>query len=117
MPRAASVLYATAPAPRGKCDRALQSLAREANALAKSLERGTAQISRGRARRFARLTRSKGLVEHAASEFGRLDGLVNNASTFTPLPMGRIDEDQWIDLIDSNLKAPLFLSQAAKPCT
>lgn len=57
----------------------------------------------------------KGLVEHAASEFGRLDGLVNNASTFYATPVGTIDEDQWIDLIDSNLKAPLFLSQAAAP--
>lgn len=57
----------------------------------------------------------KGLIDHAASEFGRLDGLVNNASTFYPTPVGRIDEDSWIDLIDSNLKAPLFLSQAAAP--
>jgi pteridine reductase len=57
----------------------------------------------------------KGLIEHAASEFGRLDGLVNNASTFYATPMGSIDEDQWTDLIDSNLKAPLFLSQAAAP--
>lgn len=57
----------------------------------------------------------KGLIDHAASEFGRLDGLVNNASTFYSTPVGRIDEDNWIDLIDSNLKAPLFLSQAAAP--
>jgi pteridine reductase len=57
----------------------------------------------------------KGLIDRAASEFGRLDGLVNNASTFYATPVGRIDEDNWIDLIDSNLKAPLFLSQAAAP--
>jgi pteridine reductase len=57
----------------------------------------------------------KGLIDRAASEFGRLDGLVNNASAFYATPVGRIDEDNWIDLIDSNLKAPLFLSQAAAP--
>lgn len=57
----------------------------------------------------------KGLVDRAASEFGRLDGLVNNASAFYATPIGRIDEDNWLDLIDSNLKAPLFLSQAAAP--
>ncbi len=57
----------------------------------------------------------KGLVVHAASEFGRLDGLVNNASAFYPTPVGQIDEDNWTELIDSNLKAPLFLSQAAAP--
>ena len=57
----------------------------------------------------------KGLIEQAATSFGRLDGLVNNASAFYATPVGRIDEDSWIDLIDSNLKAPLFLSQAAAP--
>ena len=45
----------------------------------------------------------------------RLDILVNNASTFYPTPLGEITEQQWNDLIGSNLKAPLFLSQAAAP--
>jgi len=57
----------------------------------------------------------KGLIDHAASEFGRLDGLVNNASAFFATPVGGIDEDSWHELIDSNLKAPLFLAQAAAP--
>lgn len=57
----------------------------------------------------------KGLVVQAASAFGRLDGLVNNASAFYATPVGSIDEDSWSELIDSNLKAPLFLSQAAAP--
>ena len=57
----------------------------------------------------------KGLIDHAASEFGRLDGLVNNASAFFATPVGSIDEDSWNELIDSNLKAPLFLAQAAAP--
>ena len=55
----------------------------------------------------------KGLVDQAASAFGRLDGLVNNASAFYATPIGTIDEDSWSPLIDANLKAPLFLSQAA----
>ncbi len=46
---------------------------------------------------------------------GRLDGLVNNASTFYPTPVGKITEAEWTDLVGSNLKAPLFLSQAAAP--
>lgn len=57
----------------------------------------------------------KGLIDQAASAFGRLDGLVNNASAFFATPVGAIDEDGWSALIDSNLKAPLFLSQAAAP--
>jgi len=46
---------------------------------------------------------------------GRLDCLVNNASSFYPTPVGSITEEHWDDLIGSNLKAPLFLSQAAVP--
>jgi pteridine reductase len=52
------------------------------------------------------------LAREAVSAFGRLDILVNNASTFYPTPIGSIDENHWDDLMGSNLKAPLFLSQA-----
>jgi pteridine reductase len=44
---------------------------------------------------------------------GGLDVLVNNASTFYPTPLGEITEEHWDDLVGSNFKAPLFLSQAA----
>jgi pteridine reductase len=55
------------------------------------------------------------LAEEAARAFGRLDGLVNNASTFHPTPIGEIGIAQWEDLVGTNLRAPLFLSQAAAP--
>src|ERR1700757_2940288 len=55
------------------------------------------------------------LVETAVKEFGGLDILVNNASTFYPTPLGDITEMDWDDLIGTNLKAPLFLAQAAAP--
>ena len=55
------------------------------------------------------------LIEQVRERAGRLDVLVNNASTFYPTPLGSITEEQWHDLIDSNLKAPLFLAQAALP--
>jgi pteridine reductase len=45
----------------------------------------------------------------------RLDVLVNNASNFYPTPIGTITLEQWDDLFGSNLKAPLFLSQALVP--
>jgi pteridine reductase len=57
----------------------------------------------------------KGLIDQAYSCFGRLDGLVNNASSFQATPVGKIDLDDWLDIMGSNLKAPLFLSQAAAP--
>lgn len=53
------------------------------------------------------------LVKDAMRAFGRLDALVNNASSFYPTPVGEITEDVWEDLIGTNLKAPLFLAQAA----
>jgi pteridine reductase len=53
------------------------------------------------------------LVATAVNGFGGLDILVNNASTFYPTPMGDITPSDWDDLLGTNLKAPLFLSQAA----
>ena len=55
------------------------------------------------------------LVEQAVAHFGRLDALVNNASSFFATPLGAIDEAAWTDLVGSNFKAPLFLTQAAAP--
>jgi pteridine reductase len=55
------------------------------------------------------------LVEFAVRSFGALDVLVNNASTFYPTKIGEITPQAWDDLMGSNLKAPLFLSQAAAP--
>lgn len=55
------------------------------------------------------------LVEQAVAHFGRLDALVNNASSFFATPLGTIDEAAWADLVGSNFKAPLFLTQAAAP--
>lgn len=53
------------------------------------------------------------LIEDAVEVWGQLDVLVNNASSFFPTPVGSITLEQWHNLINSNLKAPLFLSQAA----
>lgn len=53
------------------------------------------------------------LVSAVTQRFGRLDALVNNASSFYATPLTDIDEHQWTDLLGTNLKAPLFLAQAA----
>lgn len=55
------------------------------------------------------------LVEACIERFGALDALVNNASSFFATPLETIDLADWDDLIGSNLKAPLFLAQAAAP--
>ncbi|SNR78435.1 pteridine reductase [Methylobacillus rhizosphaerae] len=53
------------------------------------------------------------LVQETVHHFGHLDALINNASSYYPSELGSINEHQWEDLIGPNLKAPLFLAQAA----
>jgi pteridine reductase len=53
------------------------------------------------------------LIAAATAWHGNLDILINNASSFYPTPLGEVSESDWDDLIGTNLKAPLFLSQAA----
>jgi pteridine reductase len=60
-------------------------------------------------------TAYQGIIDQAAAIWGRLDVLVNNASSFYPTEVGSVTLEQWDDLFASNLKAPFFLSQAAAP--
>src|SRR3954471_13907126 len=55
----------------------------------------------------------RALVAAALESFGRLDLLVNNASAFFPVAVGDIEPSHWEELIGSNLRAPLFISQEA----
>lgn len=54
-------------------------------------------------------------IESAAAQWGRLDVLVNNASSFNRTPLGTVKEEEWDVLMNSNLKAPFFLAQGAYP--
>ena len=64
---------------------------------------------------LARTSALQDLVDEFVGWCGGLEILVNNASSFYPTPMGTVTESQWDDLLASNLKAPLFLSQSALP--
>ncbi|MDH3342169.1 MAG: pteridine reductase [Gammaproteobacteria bacterium] len=55
------------------------------------------------------------LIEDTVEKWGQLDVLINNASSFFPTEIGSITLGHWHNLMNSNLKAPLFLSQAATP--
>lgn len=57
----------------------------------------------------------KALVQQTVEIWQRLDVLVNNASRFYRTTLGKVTEYAWDDLLNSNLKAPFFLSQAAAP--
>ena len=55
----------------------------------------------------------EGLIPDVLSKTGRLDVLINNASTFYPTPIDDITHDDWDSLIGTNLKAPMFLCKHA----
>ena len=57
----------------------------------------------------------RALLGAALERFGRLDLLINNASTFYPTAVGSIEPGHWEELIGSNLRAALFLAQEAAP--
>jgi pteridine reductase len=87
---------------------AAQSLADELNAMRPD------SVVLGRAD-LCQIDQLPPLVAQAHNQFGRLDLLVNNASSFYATPIGSVDEARWDDLMGSNLKGPFFLSQAAAP--
>jgi pteridine reductase len=86
-----------------------------ARALAERLEERRPGSTALQAADLLRSEERDALVPAAAAAFAGLDLLVNNASSFRPTRFGAIDEADWDDLLGSNLKAPLFLSQAALP--
>ena len=52
------------------------------------------------------------LAQNALDCFGRIDVLINNASSFYATPLEDSTQGQWDDLIDSNLRGAYFLSVA-----
>ena len=88
---------------------------REAHALQSELNLQRAQsvtLVRANLLETAGLTE---IVKTCVERYGSLDALINNASAFYPTPLGSISAENWDELIGANLKAPLFLSQAAAP--
>lgn len=55
------------------------------------------------------------LVSAVSNRFGRVDLLVNNASSFYPTPVGDVSQAAWDDLFSSNARGPFFLTQALLP--
>ncbi len=87
----------------------------ELDALIDVLERARPRSTLALQADLAEVERLPALVDAAVQRFGRLDGLVNNASAFHPTPLGTITAAQWDELFAANARAPLFLAQAAAP--
>jgi pteridine reductase len=89
--------------------------AEEAEALVQSLNAERAQSARAFRLDLSDLSRHGDLIASCTDHFGRLDYLVNNASSFYPTRLPGVTESDWEDLIGINLKAPFFLAQTASP--
>jgi pteridine reductase len=89
--------------------------AAEADALAKELNALRAKSAATVKAELLAPIAPRALVSEALQQFGGLDLLVNNASSFFPNPVGDIEASHWEELIGSNLRAPLFISQEAAP--
>jgi len=92
---------------------------RSSDAAARALESELNAVREGSALRVGADLLEPGaerhVVEAGLARFGRLDLLVNNASSFYATPLGSIESRHWDELVGANLRAPLFLSQAAAP--
>jgi len=87
----------------------------QAQALARALEAARPGSTLALRADLTAFDRMPELVAQAIGRFGRLDALVNNASTFFPTPLGKVEPAQWDVLFGVNLRAPFFLAQAAAP--
>ena len=87
----------------------------EAEALATSMNATRANSAAIFQADLLRVESLDSLVAGVVTRFGRLDVLVNNASTFYGGTLDKVNETSWNELIGSNLKAPLWLAQASAP--
>ncbi|HKY90683.1 MAG TPA: pteridine reductase [Nevskiaceae bacterium] len=87
----------------------------EAQPLARALEAARPDSSALVAADLLDLGAIDRLAQTAHARWGRLDALVNNASSYFATDLATLTGAQFDDLVGTNLKAPLFLSRACAP--
>jgi pteridine reductase len=87
----------------------------EAEALRDAFNRARAGSAISLQADLGNATQRDSLVPAVIGHFGRLDVLINNASSFYPTPIGETTDADWDTLFDANARAPFFLAQAAAP--
>ena len=87
---------------------------KEANTLKKELNESRANSCDIVKMNFTGSTNFSKFYKQIMRSFGRVDVLINNASKFYPTKMPMVNEKNWNDLINTNLKTPLFLSKVFK---
>lgn len=87
----------------------------EAESLAATLNAARPASARVLAADLLDLDALRSLAQQAYASWGRLDALINNASSYYPTPLATLTPAQFDDLVGSNLRAPLFLAQACAP--
>lgn len=92
-----------------------QNSAAEASALCADFNRTRPDSAIALQADLAEPARRDALIPAVLANFGRLDVLINNASSFFPTPVGSSSDGDWDVLFDANARAPFFLSQAAAP--
>ena len=86
-----------------------------ARALAAELNRARPDSACALRADLASVKQIERLASQVHARWGRLDALINNASSYYTTPLGSITDTQFDDLIATNFKAPLFLTQACAP--
>jgi pteridine reductase len=84
----------------------------EADAVVAEIAAGAGQAQTFRAN-LEHVAEIEQMVSEILSAFGRIDILINSASVFAPTPIAEITEHEWDANLDTNLKAPFFLSKIA----
>jgi len=91
------------------------SSASEANSLAQELNAIRENSAKTFQAQLSDISAIKNMANHVLDWHGKLNVLINNASSFYPTPLEQANEEQWDGLIGSNLKGPYFLCQAVAP--